>query len=111
MVDRVNVEPPIVNGMSQSEAAFAATISFIVSFGIGLVVLAITGFWPLLMMISAVGTAGTVWVTSKHMATLKRNRPDGYHVQWLRQRLAKWGLRRSRLIRHDGHWQLGRGLH
>jgi conjugative transfer region protein (TIGR03750 family) len=110
LADRVNVEPPIINGMSQSEASYTALVAFVVWCVVGLLVAWASGLWPLFIVTAAAGTLGTVWPLSQYMATLKRNRPDGYYEQWIRRRLASVGLRRSRLICHHGHWQLGRGV-
>lgn len=110
LADRVNTEPPILNGMSASEAVYVFSASGVLFVLVGILIWIITGFWPLFVGCAVGGPVSTVWFSSKHLAILKRNRPDGYHVQLIRRRLARWGLIRSPFIRHSGWWSIGRSL-
>lgn len=110
LADRVNVEPPILNGMSASEATYVFAVSGMAFTLVGIVLWVATGFWPLFVISAVGGPTTTVWTASKHMAVLKRNRPDGYHIQLIRRRLARWGLISSPFIRHSGWWSIGRSF-
>ncbi len=108
LADKVNVEPPIFNGLSASEAAFVCTVSGVVFVALGVILWATTGLWPLFVTSAVGGPLGVIWVTSKHLEGIKRNRPDGYHIQALRIALAKRGLGRNPFIRRTGWWSIGR---
>lgn len=110
LADKVNVEPPIFNGLSASEAAFVCTVSGVVFVTLGVILWATTGFWFLFVTSAVGGPLGVIWVTSKHLEGIKRNRPDGYHIQALRIALAKRGLGRNPFIRRTGWWSIGRTL-
>jgi conjugative transfer region protein (TIGR03750 family) len=109
LADRVNVEPPIINGMSQTEIAVTGSVSFAVFFALGSALALATGVWAVLMIFAIAGPLLSVVLLSKHLATIKRNRPDGYYVHWLRLRLVRVGFK-AQFVAHDGHWQIGRGL-
>ncbi len=108
VTDRINVEPQIINGLSHSEVEVAAGVFLAIFSAIGLALWLVTGIWPLFVLIAIVGTLTSVWTLSKHIAELKRNRPDGYYIQFIRHALARRGLRRASWVTHDGYWSLGR---
>lgn len=108
--DRINVEPPIINGMSETEALYVAGISVVVFVILGVLLWYATGFWWFSMVSLLFGPTTTTWTLSKHLAVLKRNRPDAYHAQLMTQKLARWGLRRSPYIQRDGWWSIGRSV-
>jgi conjugative transfer region protein (TIGR03750 family) len=110
LADRVNVEPPIIGGMSHTELMLVGGLSFTLLFIATVVLGCLTHAWVLLAVLPAGGTVGVIAVASKHLASLKRNRPDGYHLQWLRMVLSRVGLGRMPVIAHRGHWRLGRDL-
>jgi conjugative transfer region protein (TIGR03750 family) len=110
LADRVNVEPPIINGASATEVTFIFGGSVIAFFALGALLWALTGFWVLFAISMLSGPMATTWTISKHLAVLKRNRPDGYHVQLLNMKLASWHLRRSPFVKHAGWWSVGRTL-
>jgi len=110
LADKVNVEPPILNGMSASEVAVVFTSSGVFFFALGIVLWVTTGWWPLFVISTVGGPLVLIWVTSKHLEGIKRNRPDGYHIQRLRIALAKRGLGRNPFIRRTGWWSIGRTL-
>ena len=110
LTDRVNVEPPILRGMTESEATtigLAAVVAWLI---VGVVVAVVVGLWQVILACVVVGPMITLWKASAVLARLKRNRPDGYYWQALLLWLAKHGLAPQRFIRHDGYWSLGRAL-
>lgn len=110
LADRVNVEPPIVGGMSHTELTLVAGSAFVVLFVATAFGAWLTHAWVLMAVLPPGGTVVVIAIAARHMATLKRNRPDGYHAQWLRKRMARFGISRMRTIEHHGHWRLGRDL-
>lgn len=110
LTDRVNVEPPILRGMTESEAAVIGLAALAVWLVVGAVLALVVGLWQVLLAAAVFGPIVTLWKASAVLARIKRNRPDGYYRQALSLWLAAHGLARQRFIRHAGYWSLGRGL-
>jgi conjugative transfer region protein (TIGR03750 family) len=110
LTDRVNVEPPILRGMTQSEATVVGLAALAVWVAVGAVLALVVGLWQVLPVAAVFGPLITLWRASSVLARLKRNRPDGYYRQALAMDLAARGLARQRFIRHAGYWSLGRAL-
>ncbi|ASC91774.1 TIGR03750 family conjugal transfer protein [Alcaligenes faecalis] len=110
ITDRVNVQPAILNGMTVDEAQIIGLVSVVVCLLVGLVLLAITGFWQTLLAIMLFGPLVILWFASKYLAGLKRNRPDGYYNQAMHHWMASRGWVKAKFIRHNGYWSLGRTL-
>lgn len=110
LTDRVNVEPPILRGMTESEAAAIGLAALAVWLVVGTVLALVVGLWQVLLAAAVFGPIVTLWKASTVLARIKRNRPDGYYRQALAMDLAARGLMRQRFIRHSGYWSLGRAL-
>ncbi len=108
LADRLNVEPAIFKGCSSSELGVIAGVAALVWLPVSLVLAGLIGAVTMGLGLAGVGVVATVVVTATLFQRLKRNRPDGYYQQrfviWLHDR----GLRRSRLIRRSGSWDIGR---
>lgn len=110
ITDRVNVEPPILNGMTVSEAQVIALAALAVFLLIGGLLFAVTRYWQFLLLLGIFGPAVTLWFASLYLARIKRGRPDAYYKQRIHFWLAERGLVKQRYITHDGWWSLGRTL-
>lgn len=110
LTDRVNVEPPILNGMTASEAKAIGLASLALWAGIGVIVAVATGYWQAMLVFGIALPAITVWMTSSRLASFKRNRPDGYYRQALHRWCAQRGLAKPRYLTHSGYWSLGRSF-
>ena len=110
LTDRVNGEPPILRGMTESEATMIGLVSLVAWVAVGAVVAVVVGLWQIILVAAVFGPMLTLWKASSYLASLKRNRPDGYYWQALLLWLAKHGLAPQRFIRHAGYWSLGRDL-
>lgn len=110
VTDRVNAEPAILNGMSSSEAYWIGVLSMAVNLLIAGMILAITGLWQLMLLIPLMGTAAILWCASLYLQKVKRGRPEAYYTQAIHLWMAQRGLTRSRFLRHQGYWSLGRSL-
>ena len=108
LADRLNVEPGIFKGCSSSELGVIAGVAALVWLPVSLELAGLMGAVTMGLGLAGVGVVATVVVTATLFQRLKRNRPDGYYQQrfviWLHDR----GLRRSRLIRRSGSWDIGR---
>lgn len=110
ITDRVNVEPAILNGMTASEAKTIGLVALVSCFLLGAFLVAVTGFWQALLLVTLLGPLVILWFSSKYLAGIKRYRPDGYYSQAIHLWLAGRGLTACKFISHDGYWSLGRTL-
>ncbi|MCH5765529.1 DUF3487 family protein, partial [Salmonella enterica] len=80
MTDRVNVEPPIMNGMTASEAKIVGSLALVANLIVGGIAAFAIGIWQVLLGFVVVGTLAVVWRTSIWLASTKRGKPDGFHI-------------------------------
>ncbi len=107
MTDRVNVEPPILNGMTASEAKIIAIVATAFWGLIGALGAALFHIWPIFIVSLVVLPITTLWVGSVRLATVKRGRPDGYYGQAMQLWAVKRGFAKNKFIGHDGFWDIG----
>lgn len=110
LTDRTNVEPPILRGVTATEAKVIGGLSVVVFIVLSLLIWAITGYWQMIVVLAVLGPLCTVWVCAGYLASIKRGRPDGYYTQALRLWAIQRGFARSRFTLHDNYWSLGRPL-
>lgn len=110
LTDRINAEPSIINGMSATEGAYIGLAAFCIGFALGFVIFLLTGFWPLILILSIFFPMVFLWYGSIYLQKLKRGKPEGTYTQALRMYFAKTGLIKSRYLTHDGYFELGRRL-
>ncbi len=109
-IDRVNVEPAILLGLSSSEAVWTIAAAFAIWVPVGLAVGLATRIMAIGVLVATLMPLATVYLAALKMAAVKRDRPDLYYLHLFRQSLARRGLRRSRFIVHSGGWDLGRSF-
>ena len=109
-IDRVNVEPAILLGLSSSEAVWTIAAAFVLWVPVGIVVGLATRIMAVGVLVATLMPLATVYLAALKMAAVKRDRPDLYYLHLFRQLLARRGLRRSRFIVHIGGWDLGRSF-
>lgn len=109
-IDRVNVEPAILLGLSSSEALWTISVAFAIWIPIAGVISAMSSSFPLFILLATSLPLVTVWIMAKKMAAVKRNRPDLYYVHAMRKWAAMKGIRRSRYLTHVGEWDVGRSF-
>nr|KAJ8744172.1 TIGR03750 family conjugal transfer protein [Delftia sp. PS-11] len=110
MTDRVNSEPPIFNGMSETEASYLGAAGFMASACVGGLVVSFTGHFLIMMVICIIGTLLTLWYGSLYLQKIKRGKPEGCYVQAARIYLSQRGFMKKRYLAHDGYFDLGRRL-
>lgn len=108
VTDRVNVEPPILNGMAASEAMYIALASAAISFLIAGMLQLFTGLGIVLLILVIVLPLITLWYSSLYLMKVKRNRPDGFYVQMIHLYLVEKFNVSSKFIAHKGFWDIGR---
>jgi conjugative transfer region protein (TIGR03750 family) len=109
-VDRINVEPSILLGLSSSEAFWTIVIAFAIWVPIGALVGLVARSMAIGVLVATVTPMASVYIAAKKMASVKRDRPDLFYLHLFRQSLARTGVRRSRFVIHFGGWDLGRSL-
>lgn len=107
LTDRVNSEPPIINGMATSEAGYIGGVSFAVSAFIGGTIALITGFWVALPILCVIVPFAVLWYSSLYLQEVKRNRPEGFYLHSMHFYLVSHKLAKSKFLVHDGRMQLG----
>lgn len=110
MTDRVNVQPPIMNGMTAGEAKVVGLLALVVNLIVGGIAAFATGIWQVLLGFAVIGTLAVVWRVSIWLASAKRGRPDGFYVQRIRLWAARQGFGGGHYISHDSAWDLGRPM-
>lgn len=108
LTDRINAEPPILHGMSASEAKVISIASFVVFSVVGAFVFAAVRMWQAWIVIGIFGPLLTLWYGSQYLEVVKRGYPDGFYSQRLHMWMAVRGFSASHFITHDGTWSLGR---
>jgi conjugative transfer region protein (TIGR03750 family) len=108
LTDRINAEPLILNGMSHSEIMLFGGLFFILNILIFSLFAFITDWYFILLPMPLLGTVLSVWYFSKYLAKTKENRPDGFHVQYIKMHFVKMGLIHSQVIMWNDFWSLGR---
>lgn len=107
LTDRVNSEPPIINGMAASEAGYIGGVSFAASLFIGCVVAYISGFWIVIPIICIIVPFAALWYSSLYLQEIKRNRPEGFYLHAMHFYFVSHNLTKSKFLVHDGRMQLG----
>lgn len=107
LTDRVNSEPPIINGMAASEASYIGLLSFAVSFFIGGIISYVSGYWYILPIACIVLPLTAIWYVSLYLQQVKRNRPEGFYAHQIHLKMASHNLIKSKYVTHDGYMQLG----
>lgn len=107
LTDRVNSEPPVVNGMSASEANYIGLISLAASLVMGVLIYAFTSYWIASFLICLLVPFMSLWYGSLYLQTVKRNRPEGYYLHAIHLALVARNILKSRFINHNGYFELG----
>lgn len=110
LTDRVNSEPPIFNGMSETEAMYLGSAGFVVSACLGLFISFMMGKFVPMAIICVIGPLLVLWRGSLYLQKIKRGKPEGCYVQAARIWLGNHGLMKKRYMAHDGFFEIGRRL-
>ncbi|WP_287919161.1 TIGR03750 family conjugal transfer protein [Comamonas sp.] len=108
VTERVNVEPPILNGMASTEAMYIGMASAAISIFLAGVLQVFTGWGIVLIILVVVLPLLTLWYGSLYLMHVKRNKPDGFYVQMIHLYLVSKNYTKSKFIAHRGFWDIGR---
>ena len=108
LAERLNMEPVVMLGYTDSELLFAIKLACTLSFPFGLTVgfaigKPLPGFGTGFLLMFALVTLG-----GKILQRLKRGKPDYFYQMRLKLFLSRYGLGHCGLFRCRGHMGLGR---
>ncbi|MBE0435971.1 MAG: TIGR03750 family conjugal transfer protein [Methylomicrobium sp.] len=110
MADRLNQEPVIFRGSTNSELGMILLCATVFWLPAGLLLAGLFGAAVMGLGIATLGVLATIYFGSTWFQRIKRGRPDFYYQHVLIIKLNKLGLRSSSLIARQGPWDLGRTL-
>ncbi|MCK9608019.1 MAG: TIGR03750 family conjugal transfer protein [Methylomonas sp.] len=108
LADRLNQEPVIFRGSTHSELGLILLLATLFWLPVSLLIAACLGAIAMGLGLAMVGVLLTIVFGSTLFQRIKRGRPDYYYQHRLMIVLQRIGLRNTRLILNNGHWDLGR---
>jgi conjugative transfer region protein (TIGR03750 family) len=101
-LDRVNEQPPVLLGLSQSELFVATGIGFLLTPVILVLIFALIWIWWIGLVISSFVGVFVVRGCASLICRLKIGKPENYYPLLVKQRLA--ALLGAASMQHDGPW-------
>jgi conjugative transfer region protein (TIGR03750 family) len=108
LAERLNLEPAVFRGYTDSELVTAIVLAALACFPVGLVVGLVVGRVALGIGLALLATLGLVVLGASRFQAWKRGRPEFWLQQRLALLLAEYGLVQSPLLRYRGVMSLGR---
>ncbi len=108
LADRLNQEPVIFRGSTNSELGIILLCAVVFWVPFGFVVAALFGAVVMGLGISSLGVLITIVVGSTVFQRIKRGKPDNYYQHQVIIKLDQSKLRKSSLILTSGNWDVGR---
>ena len=110
LADRLNSEPLIFRGCSNSELGMILLGAVLFWVPVSLMLAAAFGAVAMGLGFSGLGILATVYFGATVFQLIKRGRPDNYYQHLMMIRLNDVKLWKSNLIRRTGFWSLGRSF-
>lgn len=107
--DRLNEEPVIFIGMTDSELRIGGVLSVLIWVPVCVLIAMLFGQAILGIGAGVTFALGTMWVLGKKLKTLKRGKPVGFHVNAAIAFLEDAGLKSKTMIRESRGWDIRRG--
>lgn len=106
--DRLNEEPVIYIGMTNSELKLAGMVSVAFWIPVCLLIASLLGK-GILGLAAGTGLAfATMWLVGKKLRVLKRGKPKQFHVMSIAAWLEDHGLKPQTMIRQTAVWDIRR---
>jgi conjugative transfer region protein (TIGR03750 family) len=106
LADRVNIEPPIFRGCSDSELVQLAAVLTVVNLPLSLVIAIGIGKPLYFLGMVMLGDLFGIWFGAGWFQRQKRGRPDYFYIHRARLWLSRRGIWRLRLIHRTGAWDV-----
>ena len=107
LADRLNQEPVIFRGSTNSELGVILLCAVAFWIPMGLIIGAFMGTIVMGLGLSTLGVLLTIFFGSTFFQRVKRGRPDNYYQHLMMIKLNRLGLRKSTLILKNNAWDLG----
>ena len=108
LADRLNEEPVIFRGSTNSELGLIMTFAVIFWVPCAILLGVLFGAVVLSLGISSLAILATVWFGTSIFQSIKRGKPNNYYQHRVIIGLDRLQLRKSNLIIRGGMWDLGR---
>ncbi len=108
LADRLNQEPVIFRGSTDTELGVILLCGVIFWVPTGLIMGAMFGVIMIGLGLSTLGILITIIFGSTYFQRIKRGRPDNYYQHRVMIKLSQMGLRKTQIILKSGAWDLGR---
>ena len=112
LADRLNNEPPIFRGLSNSELGMVLKVGALFWVPVCLTIATILGKTMMGMGAAMLMLLLTILVSGSLFQRIKRGRPDYYYQHYLMLRdvllRVKTNTKNNRIIRYSGTWGVGR---
>ena len=112
LADRLNNEPPIFRGLSNSELGMVLKVGALFCVPVCLTIATILGKTMMGMGAAMLMLLLTILVSGSLFQRIKRGRPDYYYQHYLMLRdvflRVKTNTKNNRIIRYSGTWGVGR---
>lgn len=106
--DRLNEEPVIFIGMTDSELKLAVGVSLGFWLPVSIIVAVLFGQGILGIAVGTLMAFLTMWLLGKKLRVIKRGRPKGYHVMAISAWLEDRNLKPKTMIRETRTWDIKR---
>ena len=106
--DRLNQEPVIFIGMTDSELRLGAVVSVCFWLPLCLVLAALLGQAILGIAAGVVLALASMWWVGRKLRVLKRGKPQGFHVLAITAFFEDAGLKSKTMIRESRSWDVRR---
>lgn len=110
LVDRCNGAPPILRGLTANELLWVVGMAVLFWLVPAIVLWQVTDLLVLAVALLFSAPAVTVWLLAGWFQSLKRDRPQDYHLLLAKRWLARHLRFREHFVSHRGSWDLGRSL-
>lgn len=102
--DRVNVEPPVFRGLTNSEMFLLGKIGLAVWMPLGLIICFFLNATMLGIGAGAILTLATIFFGGGYLQRKKRGKPVNYHQRAMKIAFQDRGFGKANFIRHVGPW-------
>lgn len=106
--DRLNEEPVIYIGMTQSELKMAGLVSVLFWLPVCIIIAVMLGYGTYGIAAGVVLAFGSMWLIGKRLRILKRGKPKGYHATAIAAWLEQHGLKPKTMLLTSGVWDIRR---
>lgn len=102
--DRVNVEPTVFRGLTNSEMFLLGKLGLAIWMPLGLTICFFLDATLLGIGVGAILTLATLYFGGSYMQRKKRGKPVNYHARTMKIAFQDRGFGKAHFVRHNGPW-------